>query len=302
LSFEEDSRTNKYMKKANLEKIEPIEGSSFFMAYNKEPLLCHEDFWHFHPEFEIVYVPHGSGRRFVGNKVSRFEDGDLVLLGPNIPHNAFNFGFESTGYEEYVIQFKIDQIEKMAEIFPEFARVVYLLVKARSGISFNGENKHRIGGMIKEMYVLCGFQRLIQLFVVLREMSLLTGFEDLETRKFLSVNTAYVKRIERVYQIIQKGYQNDLSTREMALELSMTESSFCRFFKNATGKTFKEALTEVRIEKASALLLHSDLAVASIASQCGFNNVSLFNRFFKELTELTPNSYRRSIRSMINME
>ena len=302
MSFEEDSRTNKYMKKANLEKIEPIEGSSFFMAYNKEPLLCHEDFWHFHPEFEIVYVPHGSGRRFVGNKVSRFEDGDLVLLGPNIPHNAFNFGFESTGYEEYVIQFKIDQIEKMAEIFPEFARVVYLLVKARSGISFNGENKHRIGGMIKEMYVLCGFQRLIQLFVVLREMSLLTGFEDLETRKFLSVNTAYVKRIERVYQIIQKGYQNDLSTREMALELSMTESSFCRFFKNATGKTFKEALTEVRIEKASALLLHSDLAVASIASQCGFNNVSLFNRFFKELTELTPNSYRRSIRSMINME
>ena len=302
MSFEEDSRTNKYMKKANLEKIEPIEGSSFFMAYNKEPLLCHEDFWHFHPEFEIVYVPHGSGRRFVGNKVSRFEDGDLVLLGPNIPHNAFNFGFESTGYEEYVIQFKIDQIEKMAEIFPEFARVVYLLVKARSGISFNGENKHRIGGMIKEMYVLCGFQRLIQLFVVLREMSLLTGFEDLETRKFLSVNTAYVKRIERVYQIIQKGYQNDLSTREMALELSMTESSFCRFFKNATGKTFKEALTEVRIEKASALLLHSDLSVASIASQCGFNNVSLFNRFFKELTELTPNSYRRSIRSMINME
>jgi AraC-like DNA-binding protein len=288
------------MKKANLEKIEPIEGSSFFMAYNKEPLLCHEDFWHFHPEFEIVYVPHGSGRRFVGNKVSRFEDGDLILLGPNIPHNAFNFGFESTGYEEYVVQFKIDQIGKMAEIFPEFARVVRLLVKARSGISFNGENKHRIGGMIKEMYVLCGFQRLIQLFVVLREMSLLSGFEDLETKKFLSVNTAYVKRIEQVYQIIQKGYQNDLSTREIALELSMTESSFCRFFKNATGKTFKEALTEVRIEKASALLLHSDLSVASIASQCGFNNVSLFNRFFKELTEMTPRNYRRSIRFTID--
>ncbi|HEY4287208.1 MAG TPA: AraC family transcriptional regulator [Puia sp.] len=287
------------MKRANLEKIEPIEGSSFFMAYNKAPLLCHEDFWHFHPEFEIVYVPHGSGRRFVGNKVSRFEDGDLILLGPNIPHNAFNFGFESTGYEEYVIQFKIDQIEKMTENFPEFARVARLLAKARSGMSFNGENKHRIGEMIKEMYASCGFQRLIQLFVVLREMSLLSGFEDLETKKFLSVNTAYVKRIERVYQIIQKGYQNDLSTRELALELSMTESSFCRFFKNATGKTFKEALTEVRIEKASALLLHSDLSVASIASQCGFNNVSLFNRFFKELTEMSPSNYRRSIRLII---
>jgi AraC-like DNA-binding protein len=288
------------MKRANLEKIEPVEGSSFFMAYNKEPLLCHTDFWHFHPEFEIVYLPHGCGRRHVGNKVSRFEDGDLILLGPNIPHNAFNFGFESAGYEEYVIQFKIGQIEKMGEIFPEFARVMRLLAKAGSGISFNGEARHRIGEMIKEMYALCGFQRLIQLFVVLREMSLLSGFEDLETKKFLSVNTAYVKRIERVYQIIQKKYQDDLSTREIALELSMTESSFCRFFRNATGKTFKEALTEVRIEKASALLLHSDLSVASIASQCGFNNVSLFNRFFKELTEMTPKDYRKSIRFTID--
>ena len=302
LSFMEGHRANKYMKKANFEKIEPIEGSSFFMAYSQEPLLCHTDFWHFHPEFEIVYVPHGSGRRHVGNKVSRFEDGDLILLGPNIPHNALNFGFESTGYEEYVIQFKIDQIEKMAEIFPEFSRVVRLLAKARSGISFGGEARHRIGEMIKEMYALCGLQRLIRLFVVLREMSLLSGFEDLETKKFLSVNTAYVKRIEKVYQIIQKGYQNDLSTREIAVELSMTESSFCRFFKNATGKTFKAALTEVRIEKASALLLHSDLSVASIASQCGFNTVSLFNRFFKALTEKTPNNYRRATRVRMDTE
>jgi len=290
------------MKKANFEKIEPIEGSSFFMAYNKEPLLCHADFWHFHPEFEIVYVPHGNGRRFVGNKISRFEDGDLILLGPNIPHNAFNFGFESTGYEEYVIQFKIEQIAKMAEIFPELTRVTRLLSKARSGICYNGDVKHHIGEMITKMYALCGFQRLIQLFAVLREMSLLSGVEDLESKKFLSVNTAYVKRVEQVYQIIQKEYQNDLSTRRMAVELSMTESSFCRFFKNATGKTFKAALTEVRIEKASALLLHSDLSVASIASQCGFNNISLFNRFFKELTEKTPNNYRRSIRVRMDTE
>jgi AraC-like DNA-binding protein/mannose-6-phosphate isomerase-like protein (cupin superfamily) len=300
LSCQEIKKTNNFMKKANFEKIEPIDGSSFSLSYNKEPLLCHTDFWHFHPEFEIVYVPHGSGRRFVGSTVSRFEDGDLIVLGPNIPHNAFNFGFESTGYEEYVIQFKIDQVEKMAGIFREFAGIARLLRKAQSGISFNGEAKHRVGKMIIEMYGLTGFQRLIQLFAVLWEMSLLPGQEDLEVKKFLSVNTAYVRRVEQVYQIIQKEYQNDLSTREIAHKLSMTESSFCRFFKNATGKTFKTALTEVRIEKASAHLLHSDLSVASISSQCGFNNVSLFNRFFKELTGRTPNNYRRSIRFTID--
>ena len=283
------------MKKANLEKIEPIEGSSFYMAYNKAPLLCHEDFWHFHPEFEIVYVPHGKGKRFVGQKISQFQEGDLILLGPNIPHNAFNFGFESTGYEEYVIQFKSSRIEKMADSFPEFCRIAKLLASAHAGISINGEAKHRIGELIKQMFALNPFQRLMQLFIVLREMSLVTDVEDLEARKFLSVNTAYIKRIEQVYQIIQRDYQNDLSTRQIASALAMTESSFCRWFKNAAGKTFKQALTEVRIQKACALLIHSDLPVASIASQSGFNNISLFNRFFKEVARTTPNKYRRAI-------
>jgi len=289
------------MKKANLEKIEPMGGSSFFMSHNKAPLLCHQDFWHFHPEFEIVYVPHGRGRRFVGQKISRFEAGDLVLLGPNIPHNAFNFGFEATEYEEYVIQFKGDHIGKMAQGFPEFCRIAGLLDRAHAGIAIDGDDKHRIGGLIINMFTLNPFQRLMQLFLVLREMSLVADVEDLEARKFLSINPAYVKRIERVHQIIQSEYQHDLSTREMAGKLAMTESSFCRFFKHATGKSFKQALTEVRIQKACTLLMHSDLSVASIASQCGFNNISLFNRFFKEVVQMTPHRYRKSVVSVLTV-
>jgi len=276
-------------------------GSSFFMSHNKAPLLCHQDFWHFHPEFEIVFVSHGQGRRFVGQKVSRFEDGDLVLLGPNIPHNAFNFGFESTEYEEYVIQFKGDHIEKMADGFPEFCRINGLLSRARTGIAINGEAKHRIGKLIRTMFTLNPFQRLMQLFFVLREMSLVSDVEDLEAGQFLSINTTHIKRIEQVYQIIQKEYQHDLSTRQVAGKLAMTESSFCRFFKNATGKSFKQALTEVRIQKACTLLMHSDLSVASIASQCGFNNISLFNRFFKEMTRMPPSKYRRSSLSVLTV-
>lgn len=282
------------MKKANFEKIQPVDGSSFFMAHNKAPLLCHQDFWHFHPEFEIVYVPHGKGRRFVGHKISRFDKGDLVLMGPNIPHNAFNFGFESTGYEEYVIQFKGSRIEELTNGFPEFCRIANLLTKAQTGISIQGEAKHRIGKLVIEMFDLNPFHRLMQLFLVLREMSLLSDVEDLEAGNFLSINTAHIKRIEQVYQIIQKEYQHDLSTRQVASELAMTESSFCRFFRNATGKSFKQALTEVRIQKACALLMHSDLSVGSIASLSGFNNISLFNRFFKGMARMTPNSYRKS--------
>lgn len=289
------------MKKANLEKIEPMGGSSFFMSYNKAPFLCHQDFWHFHPEFEIVFVPHGQGRRFVGQKISRFDEGDLVLLGPNIPHNAFNFGFESTEYEEYVIQFKGDHIERMAEGFPEFCRIDGLLSRAKTGVAIKGEAKHRIGALIKTMFTLNPFQRLMQLFLVLREMSLVSEIEDLEAGEFLSINTTHISRIKQVYQIIQKEYQHELSTRQVAGELAMTESSFCRWFKNATGKNFKQVLTEVRVQKACALLMHSDLSVASIASQCGFNNISLFNRFFKEMTDITPNKYRKSALAVLTV-
>lgn len=143
------------------------------------------------------------------------------------------------------------------------------------------------------------FQRLMDLFQVLREMSLLSDFENLEARKFLSINSACIGRVEQVYQIIQREYQHDLSTRQVANELAMTDSSFCRWFKSTTGKSFKQALTEVRIRKACALLMHSDHSVAGIASQCGFNNISLFNRFFKAAVGDTPYKYRQSIRHTI---
>lgn len=282
------------MRKASFEEIQATDGSSFFMGHNKAPMICHQDFWHFHPGFELVYIPRGKGRRFVGHKISRFDEGDLVMMGPNIPHNAFNFGFESAGYEEYVIQFHGDQIEEMANNFPEFSAIAKLLVKARTGISVPGEAKHRVGKLVTGLFDLTPFHRLIQLFLILREISLLSDIEDLQAGNFLSISATQITRIQQVYELIQKGYRDDLPTRQVAERLAMTESSFCRFFKSITGKSFKQALTEIRIQKACDLLIHSDLSVGSIASQSGFNNISLFNRLFKEIIHVTPNSYRRS--------
>jgi AraC-like DNA-binding protein len=288
------------MKKPNLEKIAAIEGNSIHMTSHKAPLLCHEDFWHFHPEFEIVYVPRGDGKRFVGDKMSRFTDGDLVLLGPNVPHNAFNFGFESREYEEFVIQFKGDAIKEMADAFSEFSSVAPLLARARTGIAFNRESKHFLGSMIREMYTMNGFHRLMSLFAVLWEMSRAKDCENLGAEEVLSLAPGHAGRIACVYQLIQANFHRDLSTREIAGKLAMTESSFCRFFRYSTGKTFKTALTEVRIRKAAGLLLHSALPIATVATQTGFNNISLFNRFFKDIMKQTPNQYRSAARVQVD--
>lgn len=271
------------------------------MAHFKAPILCHEDYWHYHPEFEIVYVPHGKGKRFIGHKASRYTGGDLVLLGPNILHNTFNFGFESPAafYEEYVIQFKREQLATMTELFPEFAGVAKLLDKAETGIAVTGKTKHRIGSRIKRMQNLSPFPRLLQLFEVLKQMSLTADTLDLKARESLPLSTTHSARIQQVYQTIQTRYQDDVSTRQIAAQLAMTETSFCRFFKQATGKTLKQALTEVRIQKASLLLTGSDLPISSVASHSGFNNISLFNRAFKALTNNTPQQYRRSIHTTL---
>jgi len=280
------------MKKPSFEKIKPSEGSFFSLHHHKDHCLCHLDWWHFHPEFEIVYVPHGKGRRFVGHQAGMFTDGLLVLLGSNVQHYAFNFGFESEGYEEYVIQFRGGEIRGLADPFPEFGRVGSILDRARTGLGFEGVSKHRIGGMIREMMGMNSFQRLLRLFEVLREMSLSKEVEELGARTLLSVDPLHLRRIEQVYRIIQKDYQNELTTRRVADELAMTDSSFCRFFKATTGKTFKEALTEARIQKACELLVNSDMPVGTVASLVGFNNISLFNRLFRSVVKTAPNKYR----------
>lgn len=289
------------MKRPAFEKIVPASGYSFFMKHFAAPHICNTDYWHFHPEFEIVYVPHGNGKRFVGNHISRFENGELILLGPNIPHNTFYLGFESENYEEYVIQFRGQQMEALGNCYHEFHQVRALLEAAQSGQVIEGDAKHLIGEHVRSMIDMPPFERLITLLEVLQQMAVSPQRKSLQIRKFLSVSIQNAQRVQEVYALIQQQYHTDMSTRNVARALSMTETSFCRFFLQSTGKTFKQALTEVRIQHACQLLMSSNDSIGSVAAECGFNNVSLFNRFFKNITQETPNQYRKRFSNQVEL-
>ncbi|TSE07245.1 AraC family transcriptional regulator [Aquimarina algiphila] len=280
------------MNKASFEKVIPPEGSSFKAFYFKAPFMPYGGRWHFHPEFEIVYLPSGKGRRFIGTKISQFTDGDLVLLGPNIPHNCFNVGFESDNYEEYVIQFNGEDIKEASKFFKEFNGIGELLTKAQAGLSVNNKEKHIIGEEIKQMINLPPLEKLLKLFKVLRQFAEVS-YESLHARQYLSLSVVNTGRVKEIYDIIQNNYQTNISTRQVAEKTGMTESSFCRFFVKSTGKTFKQAVTEVRIQNACNLLVNSDASIGTIAFDCGFNSLSLFNRLFKRNIDDTPNSYRQ---------
>jgi AraC-like DNA-binding protein len=287
------------MKRPLYEKIVPPANASFFMVHYKFPDLCNVDFWHFHPEYEIVYVPAGNGKRFIGNQISRFEDGDLILLGPNIPHNTFYFGFESENYEEYVIQFKGKLVEELGKHFVEFESLKSLLEEAHAGQFITGKAKHSIGLLIRDMMNMEPFDKLMTLLKVLEQMAHTHQRKSLHVKKYISVSVLNTKRVQEVYAIIQKNFHTDITTRQVAGKLAMTESSFCRFFVQSTGKTFKQALTEVRIQQACSLLKNSQATIGAVAANCGFNNISLFNRFFKSIVKETPNNYRRQFNNKV---
>ena len=280
------------MKKASFEKVIPQEDSSFKAFYFKAPFLPYGGSWHFHPEFEIVYLPSGKGKRFIGTRISEYADGDLILLGPNIPHNCFNVGFESEEYEQYVIQFKGEDVRQAGKYFKEFRGIEKLLIEANAGLTVSNAQKHKIGKMIKQMLNLSPLERLLQLFRVLQKIAD-APYESLEAMQYLTVSVANTERIREIYTIIENNYHTNISTRQIAQQMGMTESSFCRFFQKSTGKTFKQALTEVRIQNACNLLVNSDTSISNIAFDCGFNSLSLFNRLFKRIIDDTPNSYRQ---------
>ncbi len=279
------------MKRASFEKVVPSKDSSFKMFHFKTPYRIHNGRWHFHPEFEIVYLPSGKGKRFVGDSVSEYTHGDLVLLGPNIPHNCFNVGFESDYFEEYVIQFKGEDIQNACRYFKELGSVDTVLAQSGTGLCITTEEKHDIGKSIKKMMGLSPAERLLQLIRILQQFANIP-YKSLEAKQYVKLSAIGISRVKEVYQIIQEQYHIAITTREVANEIGMTESSFCRFFVKSTGKTFKQALTEIRIQNACNLLANSDATISAIAYDCGFNSVSLFNRLFKRMMHDTPSMYR----------
>jgi len=271
------------------------------MLHQKEPTSRCFDFWHFHPEFELVYVPKGNGVRYIDTTISHFKNGDLFILGPNIPHNTFYYGRTTDNTEQFIIQIGQEKIEEIAANFKEFGHLKELLIEAKTGICIEHESKHIIGELISEMTKQKPISKLLKLFEILSEIQTSEHKINLGTGRLISSSKANMERVRRVLDIINDKYQSQITTRSIAEELSMTETSFCRFFVSATGKTFKTMLNEFRIQRACNLLLTTNLKVNVISISVGFNSVPHFYKSFNSLIEITPTQYRKENLSRIRV-
>ncbi len=278
--------------KIEYEKIEPDSGSSFKLIQwrSKDDRF----FWHQHPEYEIIYVRKGSGKLHVGNHLGKYEEGEVMFLGPNLPHTGLGYGVIGE-HEEIIIQLKDDFLGDGFLRVPEMAGIQRLFGRSVRGISFTGKTRKLVASQLERMIHLSNFERLITLISILRTLS--------ETSEYVLLNAGEVKfdfrhqdeeRINRVYSYVEKHYSQPMDIQKVAEIANLTVPSFCRYFKKMTHLTFTDFVNEFRVNNACKLLME-DKPVSDVSFESGFNNISHFNKTFKAVKGMSPREYRKDL-------
>jgi len=282
-----------------LEIITPTFGSSFSFSSYIENANCKSDLWHYHPEIELVFVNGGSGKRQIGSHISYYSDGDLVLIGSNLPHCGFTN--EQTGNKnETVIQMKPDFLGNDFFNIPEIKNIQYLLSKAKGGIAFGAETKKLIASQIELMANQLPFDRLLSMISILNTLETNNEYTILNADGFsLELQVQDNDRINVVFNYVKDHFQDPILLDTVSNLVSMTTPSFCRYFKKITNKTFTAFVNDYRLVHASKLLAEHSLSITEICFESGFNNFSHFNKSFKAYTGKNASQYRQELKSFL---
>ncbi len=268
--------------------------SSFRLERFDQANPCKHNGLHLHHGYEIVYVKSGKGTIKVEDKEVHYDDGTLVLIGPSIPH----FGFSNTTYPdnfEVVIHFDDEFVQNRIGAFPEFSSIHKLIESSKRILVFDCQTKKEVTPLFDRITKLNPTEQLISIFELLSKLSKVKTHQSL-LGKDLGEHFAQSKQIKKVFDFINENFHSQISTRDIAAQVSLTTNSFCRMFKNLTGKSFITYLNDYRIHRATLLLEVTDASISQIMRECGFENPSYFARVFFQAKKLQPTEYRNNIR------
>lgn len=284
------------MKLENMRLIQEPD-KSFIVYHETQPFSR----WHHHPEYELVLIVKGKGKRMVGDHIDRFRQNDLVLVGPYLPHEwlcdheYFDHlgGFQGEGI---VYQFLPGFLGPGFFELPENRNLKLLLEESARGLKFKGRTRERITSLMLQNYNLDGTERLYSLFSIFRILSKTKEYSLLSSPGFIEPfqqegNEPMQKAIEYIF----RNFHKDLTIKEMLYITNMSNTAFCMAFKKCCRMTFKEYLLKTRIGYACKLLSEGSLNISQIAYSCGFENISNFNRQFKNIKGLTPSQYQNKL-------
>lgn len=257
--------------------------------------------WHYHPEYELVLITKSTGRRMVGDHIGYFEEEDLVLMAPMLPHvwvndNQFITGNKKDAADAIVVQFVEDFLGENFLQLPEIVALKKILQASASGLAFKGETRYKLNSLMKQMLNASGLQRLSLLFSIFDILSTTKEYETLASPAFVQ-NTQLGKsdKFNKITEYIMRNFDTEIKLSEVAAVANMATTTFCNFFKDHYRVTFVEYLTEIRIGHACKVLSDPTKNIVEAAYESGFNNLANFNRQFKKLKHMTPTEYRKML-------
>ncbi|MCJ8210029.1 AraC family transcriptional regulator [Mucilaginibacter sp. RS28] len=284
--------------KAHFLKVPIAQQNSFSIRRDVQPSF--RGIWHYHPELELHYIIKGEGVRFIGNKINNFSAGEIVLLGENLPHcwrckEEYFQNNPDLNVEAIVVHFLPEFLGPQMLNLPETFQMAKMFERAKNGLMVKPHARKQIAKLMEETLQANNLTRIISL---LKIFDILIDEEntDLITtnpQTFLSSNEAEIVRLKKIYSYTLTNYKNEISLEEIASISNLSVTSFCRYFKLMTKKTYYDFLTEIRISHAYRMLIENKLPTEVICYECGFNNVSNFYRHFKKVTKMTPLAYKR---------
>ena len=285
--------------KPAFEAIEPSFGHSFLYQKFDSTRKNSDNLWHYHPEIELVYVNGGSGKRRIGSHISYYTEGDLILIGSNLPHCGFTDKF--TGNKnEIVVQMTSDFLGKTFFNIPEMKKIQNLFEVAKDGIAFYGDSKQMLGAKMENLEYQTDFERILSILSILNELAIPNEFKVLNAEGFsLETEVKDNDRINLIFNHVKNNFQEDIPLIEIADMVSMTVPSFCRYFKKITNKTFVQFVNERRLVHASKLLTEEHMSITEVCFECGFNNFSHFNKSFKAFAGQNPSEYRKQLKTVL---
>jgi AraC-like DNA-binding protein len=282
--------------KPQLLKVPAGPSCSFSVRQDRVPYVNNR--WHYHAEVELIYFEEGEGTQFIGDNISSFQSGDVILVGSDLPHY---WSFDHRYFDSELCQPNV-YVTHFCDYFwgreflsiPENLPLKKLLETARRGIQVVGNTKEYVGHLLEEMLDAEGSRKVLLLLEALITIANSNNIRLLSSIGFQpELRGSENDRINSIYQYTLANFKRKIQMEEVAAVAYMSPNSFCRFFKSKTKKTFSSFLMEIRVGVACKLLIGNKLSIKQVCYESGFNNFASFHKYFKLITNKTPLHYQR---------
>ncbi|WP_309994624.1 AraC family transcriptional regulator [Arcicella sp. BE140] len=287
----------KTSRNAVFQKLPLATGSSFVINRYQSPNF--ETPWHFHEEYELVYCEKGFGNKFIGDSFSTYQEGEIAFIGKNVPHlfkadDSFYQADASIKPSSIVIQFSEDFLGKEFFNSPEMASMKKILLLSMNGLVILGDTKEKIKQVMIEMLDLGNIGRFAKLIEIFTLLSIGQELQPISVNIISGININDSLKMNKVLEYTLLHFKDDISIAEVASLSNLSESAFCRYFKSRTQKSYLSFVIEMRLNESGRILRESNKSILEICYECGFKNLSNFNRLFRKQFNQNPMEYRKN--------